>query len=437
MGLAAGNSLLAMRNEDLIAVYAKKKSKGKRPEMLLKVAWRNIWRSKIRTIVVIGAVIVGIWSLIFLMSFVEGMVYSYINGAIENETSHIQIHEPDYKQERELKYLIPNAAALTSKLESDSAIGSVSSRILVNGMAASAKSVRGVTLKGIEPEKEKALTHLDQKIIEGSFFDSKARNPIVISQKLAENLKVGLRSKVIVNFQDLNTDITASAFRVVGIYKTSNQKLDEITAFANYEDLRRLTGLNEGASHEIALRVRDFDRIDFESDRLKAELSPLLVESYKEISPDLELFNSQIKINLIIMTTIVMLALIFGIINTMLMAVLERVKELGMLMAIGMNKAKVFTMIVLETILVSTVGAPIGLLLGYWTVRYLNQRGIDLSQWSAGLEKFGFNNMIRPTLGTDAFVTIAVAIVITAVLGSIYPSLKAIRLKPVEALRKI
>ena len=138
-----------------------------------------------------------------------------------------------------------------------------------------------------------------------------------------------------------------------------------------------------------------------------------------------------------VMIVIFMLALIFGIINTMLMAVLERMRELGMLMAIGMNKMKVFLMVCIETLMISVIGAPVGIFLGFLTIKYLNHRGISLARWSSALEEFGLSDLVRPVLDTSNYLLVALAVVITGLLASIYPSLKAIRLRPVEALRKV
>jgi ABC-type lipoprotein release transport system permease subunit len=121
----------------------------------------------------------------------------------------------------------------------------------------------------------------------------------------------------------------------------------------------------------------------------------------------------------------------------MLMAVLERIRELGMLMAIGMTRLRVFLMIVWETIFVAVIGAPIGMTLGYLTIKSLNKTGIDLSMWADGLEQFGMSTIVRPELEQEVYLFIVIAIVLTALLAAIYPSLKATRLKPVEALRKI
>jgi ABC-type lipoprotein release transport system permease subunit len=405
--------------------------------MLLSIAWRNIWRSKTRSFLVIGAVIMGIWALIFMESFMRGMVISYIDNAIQFETSHIQIHHPEYKKEKELQYVIPNAGKLQNNLENQPDIEMFSSRLLVQSMISSPKAARGVIVKGVEIENEKKLTKLDTKILEGDFLESDRKNPIVISKRTADKLKVKIRSKVVVTFQDEEKNIVAGAFRIVGIYETSNRKVDEMTVYAKKEDLLKLAHLPQNTVHEIALRINNLENVEGVRDQIQAWHSELIVETFEEIAPDLELYSSQLNISLIIMTTIIMLALIFGIINTMLMAVLERIRELGMLMAIGMNKFRVFGMIVIETIIVASIGAPIGMWIGHMTVRYLNRVGIDLSRWSSGLAEFGMDNIVRPEIDAGAYVIIAMGIVITALLGSIYPSIKAITLKPVEALRTI
>lgn len=405
--------------------------------MLPKIAWRNIWRSRTRSMVVIGSVVIGIWALIFLLGFFRGQVDNYVSNIIENETSHIQIHDSLFKTDFEVRLFMPEASKMVEELEADPDIKAVTSRLLVNGMLSSSAAVQGVMVKGVDMEQEIRVTRISDKIIEGTSFDPEKRNQILISERMAEKLKVGVRSKVVLTFQNIHGDISTGAFRISGIYKTSNRTSDELYVYTQISDMRRLTEVPPTGSHEIAMLVNNFAETDTIASDLSKKFSPWKVETYKQISPDLELFNSQIRINMIIMTVIFMLALIFGIINTMLMAVLERIKELGMLMAVGMNKMRVFFMVVLETIFIALIGAPIGMLLGYITTVYLHRVGIDLSNWSKALEEFGMSDIIRPTLTSETFFTIVVAVIITAILASIYPALKAIRLKPVEALRKI
>ena len=404
--------------------------------MLIKIAWRNIWRSRTRSFVVIGSVVMGIWALLFLLGFFRGQMDNYISNIIENQTSHIQIHDSIFKSDFEVRLFMPDAMDIQKELEANPEIKAVTNRILVNGMLSSSATAQGVMLKGIDPAKEQRVTGLLDKIIEGDGFESDKRNQLLISRRMADKLKVKLRSKVVMTFQNIYGDISTAAFRVAGIYKTSNRLSDELYIYTSIDDARRLTEMPEKGAHEIALLVNEFDQTDQIADQIKPEYPKWKVETYKEISPDLELFNSQIKINMLIMTVIFMLALIFGIINTMLMAVLERMKELGLLMAVGMNKLRIFFMVVLETIFIASIGAPIGMLLGIGTVRYLNKVGINLSTWSRALEEFGMSEIVRPEVNGDTILTITIAVVITAILAAIYPALKAIRLKPVEALRK-
>lgn len=400
------------------------------------IAWRNIWRSRTRSLVVIGSIVIGIWALIFLLGFMQGQVDNYVSGIIESETSHLQMHDDQFEDDFDVKLTIDNASKIVEDLESDPGVHAVTSRILLNGMISSSAAANGIMVKGIDLEREDSVTHILTKILEGAAPDTTKRNQILVSERIAEKLKVKLRSKVVLTFQNTDADITTAAFRVSGIYKTHSKLHDELYVFANKKDLVRLAGVPPESAHEIAILLREIDNADAFAEKLN-ETYPWKAETYKQISPDLELFSSQIKLNLIIMTTIFMLALIFGIINTMLMAVLERVRELGMLMAVGMNRVRVFFMIVLETLYIALVGAPIGIILGFFTTKYLNRVGINLSAWSSALEEFGMKDIVRPSLESGTILTVAIAVLITAVLASIYPAIKAIRLRPVQALRKL
>ena len=189
--------------------------------------------------------------------------------------------------------------------------------------------------------------------------------------------------------------------------------------------------------NEIAIYLKDSEQVSSVKNDFKNRYTDVLVEDYWELSPDIELYETQIQTSNSIVITIFMLALIFGIINTMLMAVLERYKELGMLQAIGMKKGSVFSMIVMETLLLAAVAAPIGLAMGYGTVYSLQDTGIDLSAFAQGLERFGMETTVYPVLDMALYARISVAVFITALLASIYPSRKAVKLRPVEALQKL
>ena len=404
--------------------------------MVLQIAWRNIWRSRTRSLVVIGAVLLGVWSFISLMAFTSSMVKSYVKNAIRFQTSHLQIHNPDFIEDKELEFTISDKANLISVLNKEDDIDKYTERTLVNGMIRSARGARGVVIRGVQPEKENALSNISEEITDGKYFSPKKSNEILISEELAKKLQIKVRKKIVLQFQDFNKEINQGSFRVVGIYKTGNTMFDLGMVIVDQKDINTLVG-NAEAAHEYAIMLKNPETLDQTKVALAAALPHTKIETYRELSPDIKLYESQIGISSAIFLTIFMLALIFGIINTMLMAVLERNKEIGMLMAVGMNKLKVFGMIVWETLMLGLIGAPLGLLAGVLTVRYFAKDGINLGNFAEGIERFGLATIIKPELDAEIYIQLMVAVFITALLASIYPAIKAIRLKPIEAMHKI
>lgn len=404
--------------------------------MIFKIAWLNIWRSPLRSFVVLGSVMIGVWALISLLSFSFGMVKSYVNNAIRIQTSHIQLHNPAFKDDQEVKFFIENPTDQLAKIREIEYVQAATARSVVNGMLATTRGTRGVAIRGVVPETETTVTKFTDKITEGSYFEPDKKNQILISERLAEKLKLKLRKKVVLQFQDLNGEIVAGAFRIVGLFNTENTPFDEANIFVVQNDVNRLLG-NENIAHEIAIYLNDPADLEPAQAALKAAFPNELVENYREISPDINLYESQIGVSATIFIVIFMLALIFGIINTMLMAVLERTKELGMLMSIGMNKPRVFGMVVFETVLLGFIGAPIGLFFGWLTVQHFTTAGLDLSAFAGGMEQFGMSTIVYPDLDTGIYIQLGLSVVVTAILASLYPAYKAIKLRPVEAIRKI
>lgn len=407
------------------------------------LAWRNLWRNPTRTLVLIGAIALGIWAALFMTGFATGMIKSYVSNAIEKMVSHIQIHNPQFGEEEDVTLLLKGAVAEAANIRKMEEVQAVGVRTLATGMISSAQGVRGIKVKGVEPAEEALLTGLDKNLVEGEYFTGDRKNELLISKTIAEKLQAKVRSKLVLNLQDLQGEIAPAAFRVVGIFKTGSKPFDEAHVFVARKDLNDLlshTSEDNAASdelaHEIAILLKDPRNID----QFKQKLSPQAgqkIETYREISPDLELYESQMEFVSMIYLTIIMLALIFGIVNTMLMAVLERVRELGMLMGIGMNKTKVFFMIMLEAIFIGAVAAPLGLLLGASTVYLLGIYGLDMSMYSNSLEMYGMSSIIYFSVQPIVYWQIPLFVGVTAVLAALYPSWKAIQLKPVEAIRKI
>jgi ABC-type lipoprotein release transport system permease subunit len=402
------------------------------------LAWRNIWRNPVRSLVVIFAIALGIWADLFMTAFATGMVEHYVETTISRVVSHIQIHRPDYQKDRDVRFVVEDLPAVSTLLMKNPAVVAFSPRTLANGMISSAKGSRGVQIKGVVPSREAAVSKLQEQIIEGEYFEKNKKNQILLGKALAEKLQVKLRSKIVLTFQDLEGNITTAAFRIAGIFASGNTPYEEMNVFVPQDELSALLVAGGSASvHEIAVICRSTTDMPIVQRALQQAFPGLLVENYREIAPDLQLYESQIEYVSLIYLVIILLALVFGIINTMLMAVLERFRELGMLMAIGMNKARVFGMIMLETLLISLIGAPLGLLLGRLTIHYFSIHPLDLSRFAKSLNEYGMGTEVYFHTDTATYWQAALLLLVTALLASVYPALKATRMKPVEAIRKI
>jgi putative ABC transport system permease protein len=402
---------------------------------ILKIAWRNIWRTPMRSLIVIGSIVMGIWAGIFVVAFSYGLNKQRTESSIKNAISHIQIHHPEYQKEYDSKFYLGEPDKLNAVLESDNSIESYAFRTLLNGMVSSPIKSNGVRIIGVNKNQEKELTSIYSGLVKGTYFESKRRNPILIGEALAEKLKVKLQSKVVLTFQDTENTIISGAFRVCGIYKTQYSKYDQGTVFIENKDLHRL--LKSENFHQVALLCNSIDQVDSTYNSLKTNLPEYEVKDWKSIAPELAYADKIMESWLFLIMIIIMLALIFGIINTMLMAVFERRKELGMLMAIGMNRSKIFLLILIETLFLSLIGAPTGLVLGALTIKITSETGINLAFISKGLENVGLSSVIYPQIESYFYLFITVMVFLFTLIAAIYPSRKALMLKPTEAIRTI
>ncbi len=402
--------------------------------MLLSLAWRNIWRNKRRSFIIIAAIAVGLLCGLFASAVMFGMGDSLINTTIDRDLGHIQIHTRSFEDDRLLTDTIPLTKSILAEVKSQQNVTGVSARLMIEGMISSATSSGGVRITGITPADEKNITTIHKKIVTGSYFESDDANQILIGQKLAENLGIRERSRLVLSFQGLDGTIIYGAFRVSGIFKTESSMFDRSTVFIKEDELLALLGSGP-IYHELAIRVNTVQNVDSLYKTLKANYDHLSVKDWRELAPELKLMDDMIGVQLNIFLAVILFAMLFGITNTMLMSVMERVREFGVLMAVGMKRRKVFAMIILETIVLSFVGGAIGMILASLTIAYFNFAGIDLSAFAIGLSEFGMESILHPTLPLYFYVSITIMILFTAIFSAIYPAIKAIRLKPATAIR--
>jgi len=250
-----------------------------------------------------------------------------------------------------------------------------------------------------------------------------------------EALDYRIRNKIQITISDKEGNPIQGIFRVCGIFKTTNTGFDQTSVFVNTGELARLYGGDEILTHEIAILLNSIEDAGTVREKLSRFSGDNSVRTWKELAPDAAMMNDFMIMYYFIFIGIIMLALAFGIINTMLMAILERTRELGMLMAIGMNRRRIFKMIMLETVFLTVVGAVAGMLSGWTIAEALGKTGIHFTGWGEGFEAIGFAARVYPVVTLEFFVFTTIMVITTAIISSIWPARKALKLNPVEALR--
>jgi putative ABC transport system permease protein len=278
------------------------------------------------------------------------------------------------------------------------------------------------------------VTGLNEKVVDGAWFEGKSRNPMLISRKVADKYGVELKSKLVLTVQDVEGEIIAGAFRVVGIYESGNGMFDEMNIYVQQDDLRALMHIETGV-HEIAVSLTDHDLAEPLATKYQAAYPDLQVQPWLDLAAGMRFMVEALDVYLYYIVGIILLALLFSILNTMLMAVLERMREIGVLMAVGMSKARIFLMIMLETVMLTMIGGPFGLLLSYGFVTYFGEAGINLG--GAAYSDLGFAAIVYPYLDARSYLEVTMMVVVMAVIAAVYPARKALKLIPVEAIRTI
>jgi len=403
---------------------------------IVKIAWRNLWRSKLRSSVVILSVIFGIVGGIIIIAMSYGLNMERMNNAVDTYLSHIQIHNKKFSDDFNLRHTISNLSEIEEKINNDERVVSYSKRIILNGMLSNSNGSYGIQVKGVDPDQEVNVTNTYEKVIEGEYFKSSRDNTILVGKKLADRLNLKIKSKVVVTFQDENNNLTSLLYRVEGIFRSGNSRYDDANVFVRNSSITKNLP-NFSGFHEIPILLTDIEL----KDKVKSELIPFsdenIVESWDDISKDLAYANEMLAAVLYIFMMIILSGLSFGIVNTMLMAILERKKEIGMLMSIGMNRYKIFLMIGFETIFLTVVALPFGLLISYMLVEYYSVVGIDLSMVEAGLENLGVGTRLYFQLPTSDYYVVSGMVFVISLISSIFPSIRALKINPVEATKSI
>jgi putative ABC transport system permease protein len=405
-------------------------------KMNLQLAWRNIWRNPRRTAVILTAVVIGAWSMIFLAALMRGIVDGMVRNGIATLTGHLQIHQRDYPDDPVVDHRIEDPQSLVKVLASHLPAGSCwSARVRVNAVAGNARHSAGVALVGIDPGQEAKVSFIGTSVTQGAYLKPDDPSGILIGRSLANRFQTRLGRKIIMTSQDTRGDIASRAFRITGIFQAEMESTEKSFVFVNLGAAQRMLKMGSAVS-EVAVQLPRSGIAQATAAKLRPILDPgkLKVSTWQQALP---LLTAMLKLYdnfILIWFVVVFVAMGFGIVNTTLMAVFERMREFGVLKALGMRPGRIVATIETESFFILVFGLLIGNVLGLLSCWALSFNGIDLSALAQGVEYAGMARVIYPALRIQDVVNANLVVLGLGLLVSLYPALKAARFKPVEAL---
>jgi len=402
----------------------------------LRLAWRNLWRNHRRTLIMLAAVIVGAWAMIFMTALMRGMVDDMVKDGIRTLPGHVQVHHPSYRDDPSVaNSLAPPSGDLRAALDRPDVVA-WATRVKVPAVVSSERNTRGVVLVGIDPERERDLSFVAGDMAEGRFLESPEDQGLVVGRKLLERLETDLGKRVVVMSQDRENEIADRGFRVVGVYDSRLQAQEEGFVFAGRATVQRLLRMDDQVS-EIAVLGTDYRNVDALRDRVEAAAGPgVTVEGWATLEPYLGSMLPMMDGFVLVWIVVVFLALAFGLVNTLIMAVFERVREIGLMLALGMTPGNIRAQIIAESTILLALGLFLGDVLAWLTIRPL-EKGIDLSIVGEGMEYFGAAAVLYPAFRWEDVVLANVVVLLLGFIASLWPAVRASRYEPVEAITKV
>jgi ABC-type lipoprotein release transport system permease subunit len=405
-------------------------------KIIFRLAWRNLWRNHRRTLIMLAAIVIGVWAMIFMTALMRGMVDDMVRDGVSVLPGHVQIHHPKFRDDPTIANVIaPPRGALLEVLSRPEVVA-WATRVRVPAVISSERDTRGVTLVGIEPERERGISFVANDVTEGRFLESRDDRGLVVGRKLVEKLETGLGKRVVVMSQDPENEIADRGFRIVGIFDSKLAQYEDGYVFGGEGAIQDLLGVGDAIS-EVAILGTDYRDVEG-LHRMVADAAGPDVEvlPWNELDSYLGSMLAVMDGFVVVWIVVVFLALSFGLVNTLVMAVFERVREIGLMLALGMTPRNILSQILAESILLLVIGLAIGNLAAWAAIEPLKD-GIDVSIVGEGMEYFGAASMLYPALYLKDVILANVIVIVLGFFASLSPAWRASRYDPVRAITKV
>jgi len=403
-------------------------------KLLTVLAWRNLWRYPRRTIIILFAIAIGVWSMLSLAAFMRGMMEQYVNNAIGNLVAHIQIHAPSYRDDPVIEHSMPPPTEPLLKVLNEADIKGWAARVRVPAVVSSERESMGVTLVGIDPVQEQGLSFIADTVTEGRYLENIDDKGIILGRKLVERLETRLGKRVVLMSQNESHDIAERGFRIVGVFDTKMEETETQFVFVGRQRLQKMLGMQDNIS-ELAVLGYDRDNLETVVQKLRAAAPEQDVEDWQTLNPLVMVIVNVFEGFLLIWYIVVFIAVAFGLVNTLLMAIFERTREMGLFQALGMKPRWIVGQVLFESLFLLSMGLIIGNVMSFATL-LLTAEGLDFSSYAAGYEMAGLSSLIYPVLSLSDVVISNVLIIGLGLVASFYPAWRASRYVPVEAITR-
>ena len=406
------------------------------------MAWRNIWRNPRRTILTVCAVTFASVLLVFMLSFQFGSYETMINTSVKISTGHLQVQAEKYQEKKSIRFVIPEPRVIADIVEHIPEVEAYTFRGQAFALISSEDRTYGVMVTGIEPHKEASVSRLKKLVREGNFLSADDVNQAVLGKLLAKNLKVTIGDELTLLGQGRDGSIAATVVQVKGIFSSGIDDFDRAVMqipLVTFQDAFSM----HGAVHEVVIIARSLSDISGIKAELETALSvlktgkPLKTLDWQELMPGLRQAIEMDLVSGLIFYGLLIIVVAFSILNTFLMAIFERTREFGVMMAIGTTPRRLTKVVLIESISMTLVGIIAGILIGMGVTYYFQINGIDFSGGSELLSQFGITGRMYPKLSLLSVTIGPFMVLFFTFLAALYPALKVRRLRPVEAMAAV
>jgi ABC-type lipoprotein release transport system permease subunit len=402
--------------------------------LFMELAWRNLWRNSRRTIITFVAISVGVWSMIVLAALMQAWGASAFDAAVRTLTGHGQVHAPQYLDDPTVDHrFAPPPRAVTDLLEADD-VKAWAARVRVPAIVQTARENAPVTLVGIDADDERGLSFIPEAVNEGRYFTNADSSAILLGRKLAQRLRTGLGKRVVVLSQAASGEIAERGFSVVGLFDAEQQQTETGFVFILRPSAQAMLGIGDNIS-EIAFVLDDIESLPSMLESLQRAAPSLDVVSWSELEPFTQAILDISNGTIALWTVIMFILVAFGLVNTLLMAVLERTREFGLVQALGLRPRLLLLQVLLESAFLIGLGVAAGVVSSVATLLAFSC-GLDLSAVAQGGAALGVGRVLYPQIDVPLTMYIAVFVWLMGIVTSLYPAWRAARDVPVATINK-